>query len=213
MNAVTEIANVFCRMCKKNCPESFSNPASNTPHVTCLDCRTRNHTRRFPTVFEPIPNQGPSDFIEDVDDANDEEVNQLAANIGMFEIVEEEVFNGPVPEEATTGNDPIFMISQLQSREFRNHDEIQRRLQADENANGIYNPDDAPQVDVTNLQDRVVNDVIVSETDPNIDPFLEDFPPPQLENDNLQENVILNDPFVEENPHPPNNQVVQSQSL
>ena len=60
----------------------------------------------------------------------------MAANIGMFEIVEEEVFNGPVPEEAPLGDEPIFMLSQLQSREFRNHDEIQRRLQADEEANG-----------------------------------------------------------------------------
>ena len=54
----------------------------------------------------------------------------------MFEIVEEEVINGPVPEEAPFGDDPIFMLSQIHSREFRNHDEIQRRLQADEERNG-----------------------------------------------------------------------------
>ena len=60
----------------------------------------------------------------------------MAANIGMFEIVGEEVFNGPVPEEAPLGDDPIFMLSQIQSTEFRNHDEIQRRLQADEENNG-----------------------------------------------------------------------------
>ena len=63
-------------------------------------------------------------------------MEQLAANIGMFEIVEEEVFNGPAPEEAPLGDDPIFMLSQIQSREFRNHDEIQRRLQAEEEENG-----------------------------------------------------------------------------
>ena len=76
--------------------------------------------------------------IKDVDDADDEEVEQLAANIGMFEIVEEENFNGPVPEEAHLGDDPIFMLSQVQSREFRNHDEIQRRLQEYEEANGKF---------------------------------------------------------------------------
>ena len=74
--------------------------------------------------------------IKDIDDANDEEVERLAANIGMFEIAEEEVFNGPVPEEAPLGDDPVFMLSQLHSTEFRNHDEIQRRLQADEENNG-----------------------------------------------------------------------------
>ena len=60
----------------------------------------------------------------------------MAANIGMFEIVEEEIFNGPVPEEAPLGDDPVFMLSQIQSREFRIHDEIQRRLQADEEVDG-----------------------------------------------------------------------------
>ena len=74
--------------------------------------------------------------IKDIDDANDEEVERLAANIGKFEIAEEEVFNGPVPEEAPLGDDPIFLLSQIQSREFRNHDEIQRRLQAEEEENG-----------------------------------------------------------------------------
>ncbi|KHJ30202.1 hypothetical protein EV44_g1318 [Erysiphe necator] len=136
-NAVIDTAYINCRMCRNDCSsELFANSASNSLYATCLDCRTRDHARRYPTIFEPIPNQGLSDYIEDFDDADDEEVNQLAANIGMFEIVEEEVFNGPVPEEAPLGDEPIFMLSQLQSREFRNHDEIQRRLQADEEANG-----------------------------------------------------------------------------
>ncbi|KAI6247467.1 hypothetical protein HI914_04078, partial [Erysiphe necator] len=137
INTAIDNAYIYCRKCRNNCPpEFFTNPVSNFPHATCLDCRTLDHTRRFPTVFEPIPNQGPSDYIEDIDDVNEEEVNQLAANIGMFEIVEEEVFNGPVPEEAPLGDDPVFMLSQIQSREFRIHDEIQRRLQADEEVDG-----------------------------------------------------------------------------
>lgn len=64
LTVVSEIATIFCRKCKKNCvPESFVNAVSNSPHATCLDCRTRDHARRFPTVFEPMPSQGPSDFI------------------------------------------------------------------------------------------------------------------------------------------------------
>ncbi|KHJ34450.1 hypothetical protein EV44_g3390 [Erysiphe necator] len=193
-NAVTDTVNVRCRKCRKNYPsELFANPGSNSLYATCLDCRTEEHARRYPTVFEPTTIQGPSEYL-DVDDADDEEVEQLAANIGMFEIVEEENFNGPVPEEAPLGDDPIFMLSQIQSREFRNHDEIQKRLQADEEINGINNPDGAPQVD-----------------DPNIDPFLEELPQAEIYNDNNLENVLLNDPFVEENSHAQNN-VVQSQS-
>ncbi|KHJ35456.1 hypothetical protein EV44_g3432 [Erysiphe necator] len=196
-NAAIDTAYIHCRMCRLNYPsESFANAASNSLYATCSECRSIQHARRYPTVFEPTPNQVPSNLIEDVDNSNDEEVEQLAANIGMFEIVEEEVFNGPVPEEAPTGDDPIFMISQLQSREFRNHDEIQRRLQADEEAFGISNPDEALQVD---------DDIIVSEIDPNIDPFLEELPPPEIDNENLLENEILNDPFVEENFHAQNN--------
>ncbi|KHJ35685.1 hypothetical protein EV44_g3307 [Erysiphe necator] len=197
INVITEIATMFCRMCKKNCaPESFAHENSISPYSTCLDCRTRDRARRFPTVFEPIPTQRPSGNLEDIDDVNDEEVELLAANIGMFEIVEEDVFNGPVPEEAALGDDPIYMLSQIQSREFRNHDEIQRRLQAEEEANGFNNPDEAPQVD-----------------DSNIDPFLEELPPPEIGNDDHGENLILNDPFVEENTHPQINEIVQSQSL
>ncbi|KHJ35419.1 hypothetical protein EV44_g2941 [Erysiphe necator] len=114
----------------------------------------------------------------------------------MFEIVEEEVLNGPVPEEAPLGDDPIFMLSQILSRGFKNHDEIQRRLQADEDANGYKNPDEVLQVN-----------------HPNIDPFLEELPPPEIDNDNQVENLVLNDPFIEENPQIINNEVVQSQSL
>ncbi|KHJ32512.1 hypothetical protein EV44_g5924 [Erysiphe necator] len=202
MNSVTEIATVYCRMCKKNCsPELFANPASNSSYATCLDCRTQDHNRRYPTVFDPIPTQRSSDNLEDIDEANDEEVEQLAANIGMFEIVEEEVFNGPIPEEAPLGDDSIFKLSQLQSTEFRNHDEIQRRLQADEEANGINNPDEAPQVE----------NFIVSEIDPNFDPFLEELPPNMFDNDNQVENLVPNDPFVEENLQTRNNEVLQSQ--
>ncbi|KHJ35920.1 hypothetical protein EV44_g2443 [Erysiphe necator] len=196
-NAVTDAAYIYCRMCRNNYPsESFANPASNSLYATCSDCRSLQHDRRFPTVFETITNQGLSDIIEEVDEANDEEVEELAANIGMFEIVEEEVINGPVPEEAPFGDDPIFMLSQIHSREFRNHDEIQRRLQADEERNGINNPDGAPQVD-----------------DFNIDPFLEELPPAEIDNGNQVERLVQNDPFIEENHHPRANEVVQSQSL
>ncbi|KHJ34268.1 hypothetical protein EV44_g5309 [Erysiphe necator] len=131
MNAVTEIATVLCGKCKKTARWNYLPTASNSSYAKCLNCRTRDYFRRFPPVFDPTPFQCPADFIEDVDDANDEEVNQLAANIAMFEMVEDEVFNGPVPEEVSLGDDPIFMLSQLQSKEFRNHNEIQR-VESDE---------------------------------------------------------------------------------
>lgn len=64
INAIPEIVTFFCRMCKKNCPtESFAHENSISPYSTCVDCRTRDRARRFPTVFEPIPTQHPSDNI------------------------------------------------------------------------------------------------------------------------------------------------------
>lgn len=62
-------------------------------------------------------------------DASDDEVANLAADIGRFELDEVEVFNGPVPEEAPMGDDPVFILSRLQSEEYRAHDQIQERLQ------------------------------------------------------------------------------------
>ena len=76
--------------------------------------------------------------VDDLYDVSDDDVANLAADIGRFEMEEVEVFNGPVPEEAPLGDDPIFLYSQLQSREFRNHDEIQRRLQANEETSGWF---------------------------------------------------------------------------
>ena len=67
-----------------------------------------------------------------------------------------------------------------------------------------------------------MDDIIVSKIDSNIDPFLEDLPPPEIgsksfdfclflyqrntlimcKDDVHGENLVLNDPFVEENTHP-----------
>ena len=63
-NAVIDTAYILCRKCKKNChPEFFANPSSTSLYATCLNCRTQEHARHFPHVFEPIPNLGQSDFI------------------------------------------------------------------------------------------------------------------------------------------------------
>ena len=66
-NAVTDAAYIYCRMCRNNYPsESFANPASNSLYATCSDCRSLQHDRRFPTVFETITNQGLSDIIGNI---------------------------------------------------------------------------------------------------------------------------------------------------
>ena len=63
-NAVTDTVNVRCRKCRKNYPsELFANPGSNSLYATCLDCRTEEHARRYPTVFEPTTIQGPSEYL------------------------------------------------------------------------------------------------------------------------------------------------------
>lgn len=115
--------------------------------------------------------------------------------------MEEEVFNGPIPEETPMGDDPILMLSQLQSKKLWNLDENQRRLQADEEANGINNPNEDLQVDETNLQDLEANEINVSELNPNIDPILEEISPPEIDNDDHVENLVQDDPFVEVNTH------------
>ncbi|KHJ30960.1 hypothetical protein EV44_g3290 [Erysiphe necator] len=195
VNLVTDTAPILCRKCKKTCPpESFANSSSNSLYATCLDCRSQQHERRYPTVFEPTSLQHPINNNDDLYDVSDDDVVNLAADIGRFELEEVEVFNGPVPEEAPLGDDPIFLYSQLQSREFRNHDEIQRRLQADEEINGIN----------------------VLEPDSNIDPFLEEIPQPGndlYEDNNQLENLDRNNLFIEETPRPRNNEIAQPQNL
>ncbi|KHJ34875.1 hypothetical protein EV44_g3309 [Erysiphe necator] len=155
---------------------------STSLYATCFDCRKQEHARHFPTVFEPLPIQRPSDYLEDVD-VNEEKVDQIAAKIGLFDIEEEEVFNGPFPEEAPIWDDPIFLFSQLQSREFRNHDEIQRRLQADEGTNDLNHEDNIVPNDPfaeENVQIQI-NEIAQSQNLLPIDPFLESYPPPQAE--------------------------------
>ncbi|KHJ30471.1 hypothetical protein EV44_g3369 [Erysiphe necator] len=186
-----------CTKCRKSNPFSlFANSNDSSLLYTCNNCRARLHARRFPTAFEPTQIQRENEILDNIYDAGDEEINELLANIGLSVIEKEEVFNGPVPEEAPIGDDPIFVISQLQSREFRNHDEIQRRLQVDEENNEINNPDGTPQIDDDNqVENLVPNDPLIEDENPQIrnneivqsqsldqiDSFLESNPPPQAE--------------------------------
>ncbi|KHJ33631.1 hypothetical protein EV44_g3236 [Erysiphe necator] len=166
---ITHTSNlIHCKGCRKNLdPKAFHDLIQNKSFKQCNDCR------------------------HDLYDVSDDDVANLAADIGRFELEEVEEFNGPVPEEAPLGDDPIFLYSQLQSREFRNHDEIQRQLQADEETCGIN----------------------VLEPDSNIDPFLDEIPQPGNDHDNHLENLDRNNPFIEETPRPRNNEIAQPQNL
>ena len=60
LNTVIDTAYVICRKCRQNYPrEFFANSALNSTFATCIACRTRDHARRFPTVFEPAGSQRP----------------------------------------------------------------------------------------------------------------------------------------------------------
>lgn len=69
-------------------------------------------------------------------DASDEEGVNIGADIGHFEVVEPDVPNGPVPEKARTDTEPIFYLSQHESREFRHVTELHQHLEAEEEEDG-----------------------------------------------------------------------------
>ena len=77
-------------------------------------------------------------WTDDLYDASDDEVTNLAADIGRFELDAVEVFNVLIPEEALMGDDPVFILSRLESQEYRAHDHIQERLQAEEQSESIF---------------------------------------------------------------------------
>lgn len=59
-NIIVNTDKLYCAKCKRNCPAYlFNNNSANTFHATCCDCRRRDLSRRYPTVFEPIPTQLP----------------------------------------------------------------------------------------------------------------------------------------------------------
>ena len=63
-DTVVDNTYIYCRKCRKNCPTNlFDNPGSTSLYATCIDCRTQEHARQFPTVFESIPIQGPSEYL------------------------------------------------------------------------------------------------------------------------------------------------------
>lgn len=127
---------MYCTKCKKNCPSHFfANDLQISTFTTCIDCRTLDHTRRFPPLF-PITDTNLNTMNplgqwryrrslkfanysvgieEDIYDASDNENTNIDDTSRVHGDVD------VVGEEAVGNDEPVIFISHTDTREYENH--------------------------------------------------------------------------------------------
>ncbi|POS82647.1 hypothetical protein EPUL_004006, partial [Erysiphe pulchra] len=170
---------MYCSMCKKNCPSDlFINDTPNSPFSTCSNCRSLQHSRRFPSIFSTRPlklnTMFPLSQEQDIYDASDDENNDLDAQVMSPD--NQEV----VGDEALANDEPVIILSHTDSREYAAHMRVREALP--DNHDDIFNnlPDnnleqdsiDPFETDYTNLNNQINMTTINNEPE-RIEPEVE----------------------------------------